>query len=635
MKLLADNVVLRSYQKEGIEWLGMLSAMGAHGILADEMGLGKTLQALTAIAGTKSVERQEKGCSVTSSLVVCPSTLVHHWLHEATSFFTDQCFVPILYSGNPEKRRMLAEEGKLAIDDGLIITSYDTLRKDIGVLGLQVWDWVVLDECHLLRNPKSKVATAARNLRAKHRIGLTGTPIHNCVRELWVMFEFLMPGYLGQQDLFRRDFVKPISDAQDIQSVTAYGISQLQRLHEKVLPFIMRREKSAVLKELPPKIISDVWCELVPSQKSFYNSLVKQFAAKKKTTAIAEDQKNETSNENFKSIRLLMLACVHPWLVMKMMSGSSGSTIFPSPGIALRESGKLLALRDLFCQCGIGQVDWDRLSEEPGKDDSREEEQPSQQQALEHSHRKVTSGNQQPALHRCLIFGQHRSSLDAVEEYLLKIHMPSVVYRRLDGSVPITERQMVVDQFNQDERISILLLTTKVGGLGLNLTGANTVIFLEHDWNPQNDLQAMDRAHRLGQLQVVTVYRIICKDSIEEKISTAQKFKLGVSGMVINRSNSSQNPDFFDLLGKFEESSMEEVTASNAMQPAFFGPDDGESMVMAGLSQENNEDTRQLSYLRNDMCDSKSTKIYKEDKEYEDLSVDLFIKEKEKLQSLR
>eukprot|EP00639_Heterosigma_akashiwo_P016027 CAMPEP_0206386850 /NCGR_PEP_ID=MMETSP0294-20121207/16215_1 /ASSEMBLY_ACC=CAM_ASM_000327 /TAXON_ID=39354 /ORGANISM="Heterosigma akashiwo, Strain CCMP2393" /LENGTH=377 /DNA_ID=CAMNT_0053838029 /DNA_START=280 /DNA_END=1413 /DNA_ORIENTATION=- len=281
-----------------------------------------------------------------------------------------------------------------------------------------------------------------------------------------------------------------------------------------VLPFILRREKATVLDDLPPKIISDVWCEMSSAQHEIYRSLLQRFSSN-----VSPEDSKKKPKETLNLLRLLMLTCVHPWIVMEIVDQDFRVPNHSDEGLEM--SGKLLALRDLLWECGIGHQDYNMGSTKEEVEEEEWEEQTSQI----------------PDQHRCLIFAQHRSALAAVERHLLARRLPSVGHLRLDGATPPGDRQALVDRFNEDESISLLLLTTKVGGLGLNLTGADTVIFLEHDWNPQNDLQAMDRVHRIGQKRSVNVYRIITKGSIEEKISSTQKFKLEVSKRVINEDN--------------------------------------------------------------------------------------------------
>jgi TATA-binding protein-associated factor len=270
----------------------------------------------------------------------------------------------------------------------------------------------------------------------------------------------------------------------------------VEALHKQVLPFLLRRMKEDVLADLPPKIIQDYYCELSPLQKRLYEDFAKQQANEVRDNAESAEGKQHI----FKALQYMRKLCNHPGLVLqpkhpKFEEISAGLKQEGNSIWDMKHAPKLAALTELLYDCGItGGVIGAK----------------SEVEALTSS--GVTSQ------HRALIFCQVREMLDRIEKDVLKAKLPGVTYLRLDGSVEAKDRFGIVEKFNADPTIDLLLLTTHVGGLGLNLTGADTVIFVEHDWNPMKDLQAMDRAHRLGQKRVVNVYRLITKNTLEEKI---------------------------------------------------------------------------------------------------------------------
>ena len=310
------------------------------------------------------------------------------------------------------------------------------------------------------------------------------------------------------------------------------GVVALESLHKQVLPFLLRRTKEEVLKDLPPKIIQDYFCEMSQLQIDLYQDFANSDANKsfKESLGLGDEEEKETSEAAapsnsqhvFQALQYLRKVVNHPMLVLKndhpkWAQINSYLKANHSHMNDYRHSGKLVALRELLFECGIGAA-----SNCIDEGDN-----------LNSDYDNIVLNQ-----HRILIFCQLKSMIDIIENELLK-KMENVSYLRLDGTIPPSERFSVVKRFNQDPSIDILLLTTQIGGLGLNLTGADTVIFVEHDWNPQKDLQAMDRAHRIGQTKVVNVYRLITKGTIEEKIMSLQKFKLGVANSVVNIENSS------------------------------------------------------------------------------------------------
>jgi TATA-binding protein-associated factor len=349
----------------------------------------------------------------------------------------------------------------------------------------------------LIKNPRAKVTIAVKQLHSNHRLILSGTPIQNNVLELWSLFDFLMPGFLGTEKVFLDRFAKPIAASRFSKSSSKEqeaGALAIEALHKQVLPFLLRRLKEEVMDDLPPKILQNYYCDLSDLQKKLFEDFTKKEGKTIAEKAAAGDK--EGKQHIFQALQYMRKLCNSPALVMKEGHKQYEETqrFLARQGTSLRDpihAPKLTALRDLLVDCGIGV---DTSSEE------------------------VTTETSYVSPHRALVFCQMKEMLDMVQNDVLKKMLPSVQYLRMDGSVDASRRQEIVNKFNSDPSYDVLLLTTSVGGLGLNLTGADTVIFVEHDWNPQKDLQAMDRAHRIGQKKVVNVYRLITRGTLEEKI---------------------------------------------------------------------------------------------------------------------
>ena len=513
---VAIKAELRSYQQDGVNWLHFLNKYNLHGVLCDDMGLGKTLQTLCIVASDHHMRAEEYAKTKAPdmrklpSLIVCPPTLSGHWQQEVKQY------APFLncvaYVGAPAERG--SRRALLAFAD-VVVTSYDVCRNDNDILAPINWNYCVLDEGHLIKNPKAKITQAVKKIKSNHRLILSGTPIQNNVLELWSLFDFLMPGFLGTEKVFQDRFARPIAASRNAKSSSKEqeaGALAIEGLHKQVLPFLLRRLKEEVLNDLPPKIIQNYYCDLSDLQKRLFEDFFKK---EKKTVEASVGSNDKDSKQHiFQALQYMRKLCNSPAFVVKegqpqyqaiqhQLTGSHSNIrdIVHAP--------KLTALKDLLVDCGIG-----------GSQDSND-----------------VSASSYVSPHRALIFCQMKEMLDMVQTEVLAKLLPSVQYLRLDGSVEATKRQNIVNQFNNDPSYDCLLLTTSVGGLGLNLTGADTVIFVEHDWNPQKDIQAMDRAHRIGQKKVVNVYRLITRGTLEEKILSLQRFKIDVASTVVNQQN--------------------------------------------------------------------------------------------------
>ncbi|KAI9750007.1 MAG: TATA-binding protein-associated factor mot1, partial [Chaenotheca gracillima] len=515
---VAIKAELRSYQQEGVNWLAFLNRYHLHGILCDDMGLGKTLQTLCIVASDHHLRAEEfsKSQSVENrklpSLIVCPPTLSGHWQQEISTYAP--FLTSLAYVGPPSERgRLRSQLGKTDV----VITSYDICRNDIDILAPLNWNYCVLDEGHLIKNPRAKVTMAVKRLASNHRLILSGTPIQNNVLELWSLFDYLMPGFLGTEKVFLDRFAKPIAASRFSKSSSKEqeaGALAIEALHKQVLPFLLRRLKEEVLDDLPPKILQNYYCELSELQKTLFQDFTKKEGKTLQDKASSLDK--DSKQHIFQALQYMRKLCNAPALVVKEghKQYAEIQKQLAKQHSHLRDpihAPKLTGLRDLLLDCGIG--------------------------ASPPSEGELSTDTNFVSPHRALVFCQMKEMLDMVQEDVLKKMLPSVQYLRLDGGVEANKRQDIVNRFNSDPSYDVLLLTTSVGGLGLNLTGADTVIFVEHDWNPQKDLQAMDRAHRIGQKKVVNVYRLITRGTLEEKIMSLQRFKIDVASTVVNQQN--------------------------------------------------------------------------------------------------
>ncbi|RAL09946.1 DNA-binding ATPase [Aspergillus homomorphus CBS 101889] len=543
---VAIKAELRPYQQEGVNWLAFLNRYNLHGILCDDMGLGKTLQTICIVASDHHLRADEFAKTQAPevrklpSLIVCPPSLSGHWQQEVKQY------APFLncvaYVGPPAERARLQDSLK---DADIVVTSYDICRNDNDVLRPISWNYCVLDEGHLIKNPKAKVTMAVKRIASNHRLILSGTPIQNNVLELWSLFDFLMPGFLGTEKVFLDRFAKPIAASRFSKSSSKEqeaGALAIEALHKQVLPFLLRRLKEEVLNDLPPKIIQNYYCDPSELQKKLFEDFSKK---EQKELADKLGSSEKTDKEHiFQALQYMRRLCNSPALVVKEGHKQYNEvqqylTTKHSNIRDVSHAPKLSALRDLLLDCGIG-VD------PPTEGD-------------------LGTGTSYVSPHRALIFCQMKEMLDIVQSEVLRKLLPSVQYLRLDGGVEATKRQDIVNRFNSDPSYDVLLLTTSVGGLGLNLTGADTVIFVEHDWNPQKDIQAMDRAHRIGQKKVVNVYRLITRGTLEEKILNLQRFKIDVASTVVNQQNAGLNTmDTDQLLDLFNLGE----TAENAEKPS-------------------------------------------------------------------
>lgn len=447
------NATLRPYQLEGLSWMQSLRQLEVGGILADDMGLGKTLQTLAHILSEKNAGRLDRPC-----MVVMPTSLIPNWLDEA-AHFTPRLKVLALYGAGRKKYF-----DRLA-DYDLVLTTYALLPKDVERLKNQPLHVLILDEAQYIKNPTSKAAQAARELDARQRLCLSGTPLENHLGELWSLFHFLLPGWLGDVKSFNRDYRVPIekrgSDA------------RLKHLNGRVKPFLLRRTKEQVATELPPKTEIVHWVELSDAQRDVYE-----------TMRLAMDKKvrDEITRKGVARSQIIILEAL-----LKLRQVCCDLRLINDAALPVRgsTSGKLDSLMEML----------EELFEE-GR--------------------------------RVLLFSQFTSMLSLIEDELKK---RSVDYAILTGQT--RDRRTPVKEFQNGKR-QIFLISLKAGGVGLNLTEADTVIHYDPWWNPATENQATDRAYRIGQEKPVFVYKLIARGTVEEKIQLLQKEKSDLAAGVLD-----------------------------------------------------------------------------------------------------
>jgi superfamily II DNA or RNA helicase len=447
--------ILRPYQREGVDWLSFVTRNGLGGVLADEMGLGKTVQTLAFLG-------LERG----PCLVVCPASLTYNWEREVRRFLPTRG-VRILAGGKRFDGLLEGFEG-----GDILIMSYSVMRLDIDDLATLGWACVVLDEAQAIKNPDSLVARAAFRLKSRARLALTGTPVENSVRDLWSVFEFVMPGYLGKRQDFRERYEVPMS--KDPSG------PERERLRRRIRPFILRRTKKQVAMDLPPKIEQVVWCELGVAESAMYSALV---ATTRAEVGRAESLRNQGQ------ARMIMLTA-------------------------------LLRLRQACCDLRLLGEAGKRAFDEGGGGDERGVG--AKLEALMSLVESASEGG-----NRVLVFSQFTRMLDLIQS---EVEARGIAFCRLDGDT--RNRSGEVDRF-QSGGIPVFLLSLKAGGVGLNLTAADTVIHFDPWWNPAVEDQATDRAHRIGQRSTVTAYKLITRGTVEERILSLQARKRALIDAVV------------------------------------------------------------------------------------------------------
>ena len=447
--------ILRPYQVAGYHWLNYLSEVGWGGILADDMGLGKTVQALSFLQFYRDTHDALK------AIVVCPTTLMFNWENEIKKFTPDLTYH--IHHGADRSRNKEGFKGH-----NVIITTYGTLRSDIKLLTEIHFDYVILDESQAIKNPQSKVTKAAGLLISKNRLCMSGTPLQNNTFDIYAQMNFLNPGMLGSVEYFRNEFATPIDK---------FGEQDRKEHLKKLLyPFILRRTKEQVAKDLPEKTETILFCEMQAEQREIYE-------------AFRMDYRNK------------ILGVINEQGIQK-----SQLTILQG----------LMKLRQI--------CDSPAIMNEP-------EKYPNHSIKLDEIAREITENISN---HKALVFSQFLGMLALIKEKLKSLDVP---FEYFDGSTPAHEREKAINRFQDDDNCRAFLISLKAGGVGLNLTAADYVYIVDPWWNPAVEQQAIDRTHRIGQTKNIFAYRMICKDTIEDKILQLQEKKRSLARDLIADDN--------------------------------------------------------------------------------------------------
>lgn len=504
---------LFGYQRTGVQWLVELYKQQVGGIVGDEMGLGKTVQLIALIAALHYSKKLKRPV-----LVVAPATLLRQWVSEFHRWWPP-LRVSILHSSGsgmmiPEREdaydldtfsRGSKSSGSTKtvkrIVNGVVrnghvlVTTYTGLQTYADVLQPVEWEYAVLDEGHKIRNPNAEITVTCKSLYTRNRIILSGTPVQNNLTELWSLFDFISPMRLGNLMEFREQFEIPIkqggyANASNFQVVQAEQRAEI--LKESIGKYLLQRLKVDVASDLPEKTEQVLFCKLTEGQRSAYETFLKS----DEVSAILDKRR-----QALYGVDVLRKICNHPDLLDKNLKFKAGYD-YGSP----RLSAKLQLTKDLLQKVMI------------------------------------------PNGHKALLFSQGKLMLEIIEKCIREC---GISYVRMDGDTPIEQRQPMIDRFNEDPDIHVFLMTTRTGGLGTNLTGADRIIIFDPDWNPSTDLQARERAWRLGQVRPVKIYRLMTEGTIEEKIYHRQIFKQFMTNKVLKDPKQRSSYDLSDLYDLF------------------------------------------------------------------------------------
>lgn len=448
---------LRDYQVAGVRWLEALARSGRAGLLADDMGLGKTVQ---SIALVRILRDQGRGTGQGPGLIVCPKSLIANWKEEIERFAPHLKVCVLVGSERQSRFERVAESD-------VILTTYQLIVRDLEVYKKRTFQIIALDEASYVRNPETEAAKALRQLGSATRLALTGTPIENSVGDLWSIYQFLLPGYLGSREAFRSRFELPLA----IRAPNLEAKKAARRLKRLVAPYFLRRTKAEVLPELPEKIDQIVWCELTDSQREVYRRLLE-----------------EGQDEVRRARRKLSAA-----------------------GVRLTMFTVLLRLRQVCCDLRLTGLPSDCLPQEPGEMSGKLSVWRDRIVEIIQSDGKV------------LVFSQFVGFLHLMRNDL---EIQDIQFAYLDGSTQ--DRSAAITAFQNRPECRVFLISLKAGGYGLNLTGANHVMLMDPWWNPAVESQAIDRAHRIGQNRAVTALRLATQGTVEEKILALQAHKRGL-----------------------------------------------------------------------------------------------------------
>jgi superfamily II DNA or RNA helicase len=523
------NAVLRHYQQDGLAWMDFMRRARLGGVLADDMGLGKTLQALALLQGELDAGRLDR-----PSLVVVPTSLLGNW-HAEAQRFTPGLKVLVLHG----PRRTL-QFGQIAQAD-LVVTSYPLAVRDIATLAATDWHYLVLDEAQRIKNSRSQAALSLKGLRARHRLCLSGTPLENHLGELWSLMDFVCPGLLGSEAQFREHYRNPIEKRQDAL--------QAEHLARRIRPFILRRTKSQVAQELPEKTETLLRVELAGTQADLYET-VRATMDEKLREAIAKQGLARSQIMVLDALLKLRQVCCDPRLLKTAVPQEEGDAAEAEPA----EPAHHAALREhAGARAGAGaRAEAGALAGAPGS---------TRGSAHAGAHGgAATAGKHAPSAkmellldllptlvedgRRVLLFSQFTEMLALIEPELARLKLP---YLKLTGDTP--NRTELVAQFQQGD-VPLFLISLKAGGVGLNLTAADTVILYDPWWNPAVEQQAIDRAYRIGQDKPVFVYKLLASGTVEDKMLELQARKAGLADQLLSgvASDAALNAQDFDEL---------------------------------------------------------------------------------------
>lgn len=522
---------LYSYQQEGIKWLWGIHQQSMGGLLGDEMGLGKTVQIIVFLAALQNshVISRYGYTGLGPTLIVVPATVVHQWVKHFHDWAPEFRAAVLHQSGSytGSKSKLINDIHKAK---GILITTYSAVLKYKGVLVDLNWHYLILDEGHKIRNSSAKITIAVKQIRTPHRIMLTGSPMQNNLQELWSLFDFIVPSMLGTLSTFMEHFATPImlggySNATPIQEATA--LSTATALKELISPHMLRRSKEEVKKHicLPHKSEQVLFCSLTDVQRDLYKGYL---MSENVGMILGKGGKNWFSENYIRSNVLVAITTLRK--------------ICNHPDIYLGEEGDHSKIND----------------DEMALEDNYGYYKRSGKMIVVSALLKIWKKQK----HRVLLFTQARTMIVLFELFLKQ---QGYKYLKMDGSTSISSRQPLINKFNEDSSYDVFLLTTRVGGLGVNLTGANRVIIYDPDWNPATDTQARERAWRIGQEKQVTIYRLISAGTIEEKMYQRQVWKQLLSNKVLLDPSTQKffkTSDLHDLFSYTETSEANPETAN-------------------------------------------------------------------------
>ncbi|KAM6515319.1 DNA repair protein rhp26 [Fusarium solani] len=512
------------YQKTGVQWLAELYKQHVGGIVGDEMGLGKTVQLIAFLAALHYSKKLTRPV-----IIVAPATLLRQWvsefhrwwpplrvaiLHASGSGMMDpkaedeadlDHFKPLATKSEKAARRIVNGVVK---NGHVLVTTYAGLQTYADTLLPVQWDYAVLDEGHKIRNPNAEITVTCKELNTPNRVILSGTPVQNNLTELWSLFDFIYPMRLGTLVNFRTQFEIPIrqggyANASNLQVMTAEKCAEA--LKETISEYLLQRLKVDVAADLPEKTEQVLFCKLTDGQRKAYETFLKS----DEVSSILS-----RTRQSLYGIDILRKICNHPDLLDKSLASKDGYD-FGNPKL----SAKLQLTKDLLQKVMI------------------------------------------PNGHKTLLFSQGKQMLNIIEKCIREC---DISYVRMDGETPVDQRQPMIDKFNEDPNIHVFLMTTRTGGLGTNLTGADRIIIFDPDWNPSTDLQARERAWRLGQKKPVKIYRLMTEGTIEEKIYHRQIFKQFMTNKVLKDPKQRSSYDLSDLYDLFSFNPVGEAGAQRS-----------------------------------------------------------------------